>query len=436
LAPPELQTWRLRASGDSGAQVTGLETAGRSLFAVGSFSGDMEWADQRLSSLGGSDVFVARFEPTGPVRWLLRLGGAGEDQGDALALATDGAVVAVGMFSGQADFAGLHLQRRGDSDCFVARLSADEGRALWARGFGGQGNTACRSVAVDAAGDLIVTGRFDGTVDLGFGPLRSVGLSDTFLLKLSGKDGTPIWARHFGGAGDDIGRDVAVGPSGTLFVVGHFSSAVSGEAGAIDFGTGRLTSAGDSDAFLAAFSEDGHALWARAIGGPTFDMVKSIVVASDGALYLTGLFQGNVTPQPGELLFSAGGFEGFLAGYTSSGVERWTHRWPRMTSGHALTLSPGGELILVGHFTESLELGLGPPLTSAGGNDAVVAGFSTDGELRWARRFGDTAPDYGYAVATSKQDVVLGGMSGRPPSAEGAPSFEAYLTRVPTATLR
>lgn len=418
-------TWNVRASGESGAQLSELVAAPRDFFAIGAFSGELQWNDRTLSSAGGTDTFVARFDRTGTVHWMQRLGGPGNELNEALALGPDGSLIAVGSFEGHADFAGASLQSPGEAGCFVARLSQEDGHALWARAFGGQGRMACRSAAADASGDLYVTGRFDGTVDLGSGPFVSAGSSDVFLLKLSGKDGTPLWARHFGGGGDDVGRDVAVGPTGTVYVTGEFSLGVSGEAGAADFGTGRLTSAGDADAFLAAFSEDGHTLWARAIGGPNVDLAKSVVAAPDGNLYLTGLFQHDVPHPPGQLLFSLGGFEGFLAGYSSSGTERWTHRWPAMTSGHALTLAPSGELILSGHFTGTLDLGAGNLLTSAGKNDALVAGFSTSGEPRWARRFGGDGQDYGYAVAASAEEVLVGGIHTPSPP---RPS-EAFISR-------
>jgi hypothetical protein len=39
-------------------------------------------------------------------------------------------------------------------------------------------------VAADASGNVLVTGRFERTVDFGGGPLTSTGGDDVFLLKL------------------------------------------------------------------------------------------------------------------------------------------------------------------------------------------------------------------------------------------------------------
>ena len=40
------------------------------------------------------------------------------------------------------------------------------------------------AVAPDGAGDVVATGYFQGTVDLGGGPLTSVGAQDAFVLSL------------------------------------------------------------------------------------------------------------------------------------------------------------------------------------------------------------------------------------------------------------
>ncbi|KFE61073.1 hypothetical protein [Hyalangium minutum] len=409
LSPPPGLPWRVELGGSGSSQISGLATQDGDLFAIGSFEGETFLRDQRLLSAGGQDVFVARLGPDTRVRWVRRWGGSGDDLGQAIEAGADGSLLVTGNLTGAADLEGARTGA-GGPDCFVAKLKGADGQVQWVRRFGGAGGSDCRSAAYDSAGDVFVTGRFDGEVDLGFGPRTSAGLNDLFLVKLSGQDGTPRWAQVFGGAGDDIGRDVAVAPSGTLLLTGHFSSNAAPAAGAVDFGAGLLTSAGDSDAFLAAFSGDGRCLWSRAFGGPNFDMAKSVVPASDGTLFLTGLFQGEVKPQPGEILFSAGGFEGFISHLTERGEELWRHRYPTLTSGHALALTPSGEVVMVGHFTATLELGADRKLQSQGKNDVAGVLFSPAGDVRWTDHDGTFENDYGYAVTTAAGGVVLGGI--------------------------
>jgi hypothetical protein len=415
--------WVLTTTGSETAQVSHV-VAGEALFAVGSFQGQTELAGEQLTSAGGQDIFLARLTEAGGVSWLQRFGGSSDDSSDSLALDGEGALVVAGSFTGTADFSGTTLRGEGEGDCFVMKRRQEDGRLLWARRFGGTGSMMCRAVALDGVGDILVTGLFHGTVDLGVGTWSSAGMADTFLMKLSGRDGSPRWARHFGGKGDDVGRGLAVDGSGTVYLSGHFGSTATGEAGVVDFGTGAVTSAGDSDGFLAAFAEDGRCVWTRTFGAVNYDMAKAVVVGRDGHLYLTGLFQRpDVVRQPAQPLFASGGFEGMLASYSVAGEPRWVRRFPAMISGHRLALAPSGELVLAGHFSGALDLGAAGTLRSEGKGDAFVAGFSLEGEARWARRFGGPGADYGYAVAVTAQGgVLLGGIRA---------ASEAFLLKLP-----
>lgn len=418
--------------GPGNSQITGLAMHAGDILAIGSFQSETTLGGQRLLSVGDQDVLAARLDRDGRVRWVRHWGGSGYDSGGAIEPSEDGSLLVSGSLSATVDFDGSTLSGGNDSDCFIAKLAVDDGHPVWVRRFGGAGGAACRSAAFDRAGDVFVTGRFDGEVKLGVGTWSSTGENDLFLVKLSGQDGTPQWARVFGSAGDDIGRDVSVTPSGTVLLTGHFSSGVEPSVGAVDFGTGLLISAGDSDAFLAAFSGDGRCLWARSIGGPNFDMAKSVVPAPDGSLFLTGLFQGEVTRQPGQLLFSAGGFEGFVARTSAQGEELWRRRYPTLTSGHALALTHSGDLVMAGHFTSTLELGAGTKLQSEGKDDVAVLHFGVDGSLRHARRLGGPGADYGYAVAAVPGGVVVGGMLAETSATDtGESSSHGFITWIP-----
>ena len=49
---------------------------------------------------------------------------------------------------------------------------------LWSMGFDGPSDDEGRAVAIDASGNVIVTGEFNGTVDFGGGPMVSSGYLD------------------------------------------------------------------------------------------------------------------------------------------------------------------------------------------------------------------------------------------------------------------
>jgi len=57
------------------------------------------------------------------------------------------------------------------------------GKHLWSKGFGDENYQGAGAVAVDASGNAMVTGYFDGTVDFGGGALTSAGSFDIFVAK-------------------------------------------------------------------------------------------------------------------------------------------------------------------------------------------------------------------------------------------------------------
>jgi hypothetical protein len=101
-----------------------------------------------------------------------------------VAVDANGDVVVTGVFFDTVDFGGGPLTSAGNGDIFVAKYSASDGSHLWSRRFGGTSFEEGSGVAVDANGDVVVTGRFHGTVDFGGGPLTSAGIADIFLLRL------------------------------------------------------------------------------------------------------------------------------------------------------------------------------------------------------------------------------------------------------------
>src|SRR5580692_3592103 len=97
------------------------------------------------------------------------------------------------------------------------------------------GNTV-EGIVVDGAGNTYVTGMYDGTIDLGGGPLASAGISDILVASFS-PTGALRWATGFGGSGDDQGTAITVA-SGKVYVAGTSTGDLT-IAGSAIHGAGR-----------------------------------------------------------------------------------------------------------------------------------------------------------------------------------------------------
>lgn len=71
---------------------------------TGGFSLSARFGDRVLDSAGGSDIFLAKFDRSGELRWLLRAGGAGDDVGQDIAIDRAGNIYVTGSFTDSASF--------------------------------------------------------------------------------------------------------------------------------------------------------------------------------------------------------------------------------------------------------------------------------------------------------------------------------------------
>jgi len=155
------------------------------ILVTGYFGGTIDFGGGPLNSAGNSDIFVAKFTADGSHVWSKRFGDTSEDRGSSVATDASNNVLFTGFFNGTVDFGGGPLTSAGLDDIYIAKFAAD-GSHLWSKRFGDTLPVDFGlSVAVDASGNVLVTGVFGGTVDFGGGPLTSAGSGDIFVLQLN-----------------------------------------------------------------------------------------------------------------------------------------------------------------------------------------------------------------------------------------------------------
>lgn len=354
---------------------------------------------------------LARLDPDGEAIWSRWLESTTAGIGvAAIAVDADGNLIMTGTFRGTFDLGTGPIEAGEKGSVYVAKLDP-AGEAIWARAFSptvGVNQRGSR-LAVAPSGDLVVTGAFTGTLDLGTGPLTSAG-EDIFLLKLDAS-GVTKWSERFGGPGNTLDQvaSVAVGPAGEIVMAGSYQ-------GALDFGAGPLPSSG-AGTFLAALGPDGVALWSQTIPGVSCGYNAcpvSVAVSPSGGVVVAGTRA--VDPaNPDEVLglfhrvLSANGdLEAAheLPGVFVHGIARekegsWLltgavggHVVSRIDPGGdvlwgsgalapenmndlgrgatGIALDPAGDVLLVGAFSGTLDFGTGT-LTSAGKHDIFVA---------------------------------------------------------------
>jgi hypothetical protein len=365
LDPAGAHLWSKRF-GDTDSQVgrsITTDSAGNVLL-TGYFGGTVDFGGGALTSAGGSDLFIAKFDPVGAHLWSKRFGDAGSQVGSSITTDSADNVLLTGYFTGTVDFGGGALTSAGDYDLFVTKLDP-AGAHLWSKRFGDAGYQEGSSITTDSSSNVLLTGSFDDTVDFGGGALTSAGGDDLLVAKLD-PAGAHLWSKRFGDTNDQHGSSISIDSAGNVLLTGHF-------LGTVDFGGGALTGAGLYDLFVAKLDPAGAHLWSKRFGDTARQEGDSITTDSAGNVLLTGSFVGTVDFGGGALT-SAGVDDLFVAKLDPAGAHLWSKRFGDMNyqEGYSITTDSAGNVLFTGYFIGTVDFG-GGPLTSAGSQDIFVA---------------------------------------------------------------
>ncbi len=256
-----------------------------------------------------------------------------------------------------------------------------------------------RGPSPDAAADGMTDARSDDAAADGMADASDAGGSAPRCTRVE-----PLWATAISSPGGESIRRLDVGPDGTLFVGGHFSSPIT-------VGGTSLTSTGETDLFVAAFALDGSVRWARALGGPLEDELNVLDIASTGGELLVGGTARERIVLDGEehILHPRG--TGFAVVLDASNGQ-WKRDVVLQSGGDTAlsggSLAPDGRAVLTGWFWRPTEV-LGASISPAGRLDAFLFGLDATWSTAWGRAAGTAGWDRGDDVEWSADGGILWG---------------------------
>jgi hypothetical protein len=213
--------WAKRAGGTSGDYGSGVAgDAGGNIYITGFFYGTATFGSTTLTSQGMGDVFVAKLSTSGNWQWAKRAGGTSDDEENDIVVDATGNIYITGCSAGTATFGSTTLTSQGHYDVFVAKLDTN-GNWQWAKRAGGTSDDSGFGIKADAGGNIYITGFFYDTASFGTTTLTSQGNMDVFIAKLD-TNGNWQWAKRAGGTSADCGYSVAVDAGGNIYITGFF----------------------------------------------------------------------------------------------------------------------------------------------------------------------------------------------------------------------
>ncbi|AFK04506.1 hypothetical protein Emtol_3377 [Emticicia oligotrophica DSM 17448] len=309
------------------------------IYITGSFGGYSSTAfsefGSTISTSGGRDIFIAKFNSEGVFQWVKKSGSIENDIGFSIAVGNEiyitgywdgnaissyhklliekfdlngnlllhrvytpssgpilgrkilvdkitGKYFVGGTYTGATTVEGVTLPSNNTFNFFI--LGFDENNNLsWSK----YGKDVFDDMAMDINQNLYVVGLFHSNFSLENINLTSEGPSSLFLLKIS-KFGTLEWVSQFGKSVNYEGldcNDIEVDEQNNLYITGLFNQT-------LNSGQTTLKSKGADDIYVAKLSPSAQLIWIQKGGSSSYDSGQKLSVTKDGRINIIGTFKG------------------------------------------------------------------------------------------------------------------------------------------------
>lgn len=230
---------------------------------------------------------------------------------------------------------------------------------------------ASADLALDASGNLYMTGAIQGSSDFGNGIILTTPSTapDIFVSKHNAS-GQIVWAVRYGTTSQEVGRGISTDSEGNIYVIGSFGTSIT-------FENITLTSTNGAS-FLLKLNSGGAVQWAITISD---SYASDITIDNSNNIYITGNFTDNST--------NYGGL--FISKYNTSGAQTWFKTYDvsfHLKAAFAIAYDNMGNLIICGRYMTQLVLG--SYILNASNAildiDAFIAKFDPSGNVLWAKQ--------------------------------------------------
>ena len=389
------------AHGDFSTAVMGIAAASSGEdehFAGGYFADTLRIDGISISGHNYMVGYIAKFDSKGDATWIRTLESSGHLYVMDIASDEEGNVIVGGSYNGAFINGGASIPSKGLGDVFLAKYNS-VGELDWIQFGGGAGDDYVEGVDINQEGVVVATGSFFEEAEFGSALLTSSGSDDIFVAQYSA-EGDLKWIRSAGGSEYDYAFNVTIDSRGNSYLTGSFE-------GTASFENQELISAGNTDAFLSKYDSEGLVNWTIAIGGDQDDHASGIAIGSEGAIYLSGAFQGTATFELIDIT-AEGDDDAFVAKYEPEGTMQWVQAFggDGVDKARDLILDSRDEVWVTGTFSEVMDIG-DTTLTSLGDRDVFIARYSSDGIFGRAIGSGGEHADRGFGIASNNHDEII-----------------------------
>ncbi|MGK7901817.1 MAG: SBBP repeat-containing protein [Hormoscilla sp.] len=350
------------------------------------------------SNAGGYDAWIAKYDGQGNQQWVKQLGTSGDDKSWGIAVDSSGNICITGDTTGS-----LGGSNAGGSDAWVAKYDG-QGNQLWIQQLGTAGDDNSYGVATDGSGNIYIAGGTTGSLGG-----SNAGSYDAWVAKYDGQ-GKQLWVKQLGTSEEDKSWGIAASDSGNVYITGRTKGALEGG------------NAGSFDAWVAKYDSEGNQQWIKQLGSSGADYSYGVAVDSSGNVYITGRTTGSLGGS------NAGGFDAWVAKYDSEGNQQWVKQLGTSANEFAFAVAvDGSSNVYISGCTQGGLAGS----SNAGGWDAWVAKYDSDGNQQWLEQLGTSSDEFSWGVAVDGSgNIYATGHSKGELAGSNAGGFDAWVAKL------
>jgi hypothetical protein len=296
---------------------------------------------------GNSDIFLAKWNNHLEKQWVQQWGTSFSDYGTSIVADSSGNIYVTGETQSSLDgniwnvgYSSIGIPY---TDVFLTKWN-NSGEKQWTKQWGTNKKDTGRSVAIDASGNIYVTGITWGSLDGN----ANKGEDDVFITKWN-SNGEKQWTKQWGTSNWDESNSINIDTSGNIFITGYTD--------------GRWDGANtvDSDIFLTKLNDAGESLWTEQVKISYYNKANSVAVDSTGNIYVLGVYKSK--------LDTGTDMDVFLVKWNSSGEILWIKNWGNIyyEVGNSLTIDHDDNIYIMSNGLIKL---------------------NSDGKILWTKQWG------------------------------------------------
>ncbi len=318
--------WATKVGGMNTDEIFGICTddAGN-VYTSGGFQTTATFGSTTLTSTWSRDVHLSKQDAAGNYLWTIQGESPGTARGLDIAVDASGNIYLTGYFENSITFGSQTLTKGNNLYIYIAKFN-NSGVCQWIEAIEGSTEAVwSRGIALDDNNNIYVTGELEGSGTFGTITTPDVGSGDIFLTKLN-NSGTFLWAKTMGSsANSDVSYNVDLDANNNVLITGEFKGT------AIIAGQSLTsTSSSFSDIFIAKFDSNGNGLWASNYGDSYgSESGRGVIVDSNDDIYVTGFYKGTINfgansiSSVTDMYTTSPGYDMFVAKFNSAGTNIW-----------------------------------------------------------------------------------------------------------------